>query len=187
MGLEAATFIHELDPSNPVGGSDPKAQGDDHIRLTKQTLQNTLPNVEGAVTASHTELNVLDGITATTAELNKMDGFTGSPTDLNEILTRLGGLKVAFCRGTGAAGIDTGYANKNVNSVTNPSAGAFVINYAAAGFSAPPMVIAICQNNSPSGFNITVFSVDANETALNMRNMSSILSSHIFLFLAVGT
>lgn len=78
MGLEAATFIHELDPSNPIGGSDPKSQGDDHIRLTKSTLQNTLPNVEGAVTASHTELNILDGATLTTAELNFVDGVTSA-------------------------------------------------------------------------------------------------------------
>lgn len=57
MGLEVATYIHELDPSNPIGGSDPKSQGDDHIRLTKSTLQNTLPNVTGPITLSHTQIN----------------------------------------------------------------------------------------------------------------------------------
>lgn len=78
MGLETATYIHELDPTNPVGATDPKSQGDDHIRLTKSTLQNTLPNVEGPVTASHTELNILDGATLSTAELNFVDGVTSS-------------------------------------------------------------------------------------------------------------
>lgn len=57
MGLESATYIHELVPTNPVGATDPKSQGDDHIRMFKQAVQNTLPNVEGAVQASHTQLD----------------------------------------------------------------------------------------------------------------------------------
>lgn len=64
MGLETATLIHELVSTNPVGASDPKSQGDDHIRLIKATLQNTFANVDGAVTASHTELNYVDGVTS---------------------------------------------------------------------------------------------------------------------------
>jgi hypothetical protein len=83
MGLETATFIHQLDPANPVGGSDPKSQGDDHFRMMKSTLQNTFPNVEGAVNASHTELNILDGATLSTAELNLLDGVTASTAELN--------------------------------------------------------------------------------------------------------
>lgn len=83
MGLEAATYIHELDPSNPVGASDPKAQGDDHIRMLKSSLQNTLPNVEGVVNASHTELNILDGATLSTAELNILDGVTATTAEVN--------------------------------------------------------------------------------------------------------
>lgn len=187
MGLEAATYIHQLDPNNPVGGSDPKSQGDDHFHLLKETLQNTFPNIEGEVTASHSELNILDGVTATAAELNKMDGFTGSTADLNNIISRFGGLKIAFARGTGAAAIDTTYANKNVNSISNPSTGAYIFNYAAAGFSMPPFVIAIVQNNAPAGFNLVVFSVDATEAAVNVRNMSSILSNAIVMLLAIGT
>lgn len=186
MGLEAATYIHQLDPANPIGGSDPKSQGDDHIRLTKSTLQNTFPNVEGEVTASHAELNILDGVTATAAELNKMDGFTGSTTDLNNILARFGGVKVAFCRCEAVGAVNAAYANKNVDSISNPSDGAFIINYASAGFTLPPVTVAICQSNSPAGFNITVFSVSATETALNIRNMSSILSDAIFMFIAIG-
>lgn len=85
MGLETATYIHELDASNPVGATDPKSQGDNHLRLIKSALQNTLPNVEGAVTASHTELNVLDGVTANTAELNILDGVTATAAELNKL------------------------------------------------------------------------------------------------------
>ena len=61
MGLEAATYISQLVATNPVGATDPVSQGDDHIRLLKQTIQNTFPNLNGAVTASPAELNQLDG------------------------------------------------------------------------------------------------------------------------------
>lgn len=63
MGLEAATYIHQLDPNNPVGSTDPKSQGDDHLKVIKATLLNTFPNVEGEVEASHEELNLLAGQT----------------------------------------------------------------------------------------------------------------------------
>jgi len=92
MGLEAATLIHQLDPANPVGGSDPKSQGDDHIRLLKTTIQNTFANVDGAVTSSHTELNKLTGVTATTAELNKLAGLTATTAELNKLAGTAAGL-----------------------------------------------------------------------------------------------
>lgn len=43
MGLEAATYINQLDSANPLAG-DRKNQGDDHLRLLKATLKTTLPN-----------------------------------------------------------------------------------------------------------------------------------------------
>ena len=110
MGLEAATLIHQLDPANPVGGSDPKSQGDDHIRLLKTTIQNTFANVDGAMTSSHTELNKLTGVTATTAELNKLagtaagltaaelsilDGLTATTAELNKLAGVAAGLTAA--------------------------------------------------------------------------------------------
>lgn len=61
MGLEVATFISGLVATNPVGATDPKSQGDDHIRLIKATLLATFPAITGAITATHTELNQLHG------------------------------------------------------------------------------------------------------------------------------
>lgn len=91
MGLETATYIHELVATNPVGATDTKGQGDDHLRLLKSTLQNTFANVDGPVTASHTELNILDGVTASTAELNFVDGVTSAiQTQLNTKLATNG-------------------------------------------------------------------------------------------------
>lgn len=69
MGLEAATYINQLNASNPVGASDPKAQGDDHIRLIKSTIQASFPNIAGAMTVSHTALN---SIATPTTPANKV-------------------------------------------------------------------------------------------------------------------
>jgi hypothetical protein len=46
MALETATYIADLNPTNPPG-TDPVAQADDHLRLIKQVLQNTFPNQTG--------------------------------------------------------------------------------------------------------------------------------------------
>ena len=59
MPLEAATYISDLNTSNPAA-SDQLAQGDDHLRLIKSALKTTFPNVTGAVTATHTRLNNRD-------------------------------------------------------------------------------------------------------------------------------
>jgi hypothetical protein len=76
MTVESATYINTLNPSYPASGG-PAGEGDDHIGLIKQVLQNTFPNLSGAMTASHTELNKLDGATISTAELNYLAGVTG--------------------------------------------------------------------------------------------------------------
>ncbi|MEF3075172.1 hypothetical protein V2P20_09055 [Methylobacter sp. Wu1] len=61
MALETGTYISDLVPANPPG-SDPKSQGDDHLRLIKSTIKATFPNITGAVTPTHTELNYVDGV-----------------------------------------------------------------------------------------------------------------------------
>src|SRR5262249_15191663 len=66
MGLEAFTFITSLNSSNPVGATDKKQQGDDHLRGIKTVLLASFPNISGAVTSSHTELNRLTGVTGVT-------------------------------------------------------------------------------------------------------------------------
>ena len=72
MALESTTYIDGLVTTNPTG-TDPRSQGDDHIRLIKSAIKSTFSAVAGEVTATHTELNILDGVTATTAELNYLD------------------------------------------------------------------------------------------------------------------
>lgn len=66
MSLESASFISQLVASNPVGASDPKSQGDDHLRLLKAVLQGSFPNIGAAMSASSAELNNLVGVTGLT-------------------------------------------------------------------------------------------------------------------------
>lgn len=82
MGLETGTYISDLVSANPLS-TDPKSQGDDHLRFIKSTVKATFPNVTGAVTGTQTELNILDGATLSTAELNILDGVTASTAELN--------------------------------------------------------------------------------------------------------
>ncbi len=55
MAIESATYISDLQPSNPAG-SDPVADGDNHIRLIKQALRNTFPALTGPVNLTNNQL-----------------------------------------------------------------------------------------------------------------------------------
>jgi hypothetical protein len=85
MALESTTYINGLVATNPAG-TDPKSQGDDHIRMVKSAVKTTFPNITGAVTPTHTELNYVDGVTS--ALQTQMDTkaplasptLTGTPT-----------------------------------------------------------------------------------------------------------
>lgn len=113
MGLETATLIHELDSSNPVGAVDTKAQGDDHIRLLKSTIQNTFPNIEGVVNASHTELNYLVG---DVARLSVSNVFTGAQQQITDAEAR-------WVAGTGAIDVllqaSTAFSAGRIGTTTN--------------------------------------------------------------------
>ena len=48
MALEDLTgtkYIDALNSANPVGATDAKNQGDDHMRGIKNVLKNTFPNI----------------------------------------------------------------------------------------------------------------------------------------------
>lgn len=74
MALETGTYISDLVATNP-GASDPKSQGDDHLKLLKSTIKASFPNVTGPVTATQAEINSVTG----KAPLNS-PAFTGTPT-----------------------------------------------------------------------------------------------------------
>lgn len=56
MPVEQAQYLDTLTPEWPLG-TDPQKDGDDHIRMIKQVLQNTFPNLNGAVTGTPAQLN----------------------------------------------------------------------------------------------------------------------------------
>lgn len=56
MPIEIATYIHQLDASNPAA-PDLLADTDNHLRMIKSTLKTTFPNIQGVVTSSHNDLN----------------------------------------------------------------------------------------------------------------------------------
>lgn len=60
MPVETATYISQLNATYPAGSED-RSTADDHLRLVKSVLQNSFPNVSGAVSATHTELSMLQG------------------------------------------------------------------------------------------------------------------------------
>ena len=51
MGLESATYINQLVDTNPLG-SDQISKGDDHIKLIKEVLQASFPDVVGQAAAT---------------------------------------------------------------------------------------------------------------------------------------
>lgn len=58
MGLETVTYISDLVTTNPVGATDQKAQGDDHLRAIKTGLLGSFPNFVGAaMTLTEAQLN----------------------------------------------------------------------------------------------------------------------------------
>lgn len=53
MGLEAASFVNGLNSAWPTA-SDQVSEGDNHLRLIKSVLKDSLPSVDQAVNAIHT-------------------------------------------------------------------------------------------------------------------------------------
>lgn len=56
MPLETGEFITDLVITNPLG-TDPKAQGDDHLRLLKKVLQQSFPAIDAEVLSTPDEIN----------------------------------------------------------------------------------------------------------------------------------
>ena len=122
MALETATYISGLVTSNPLP-SDPKSQGDDHLRLLKSTLRNTFPNISGAVSATHTELNYVAGVTS------------GIQSQLNAITTQLAaGISIdKVSAATASSTIGNGANQINWNwTLTGATGGGFNVSETSA-------------------------------------------------------
>jgi hypothetical protein len=81
MALETGTYISDLNVLNPVA-TDPKAQGDDHLRLIKSTVKNTFPQLTGPVNANQAEINRLVGITSPVVGTTETQTLTNKTVSL---------------------------------------------------------------------------------------------------------
>jgi hypothetical protein len=116
MGLETFSFISSLNATNPVGATDPKSAGDDHLRGIKATLLASFAAITGAVTASQTELNNLTGVTGKTGTGNVV--LSASPTLTGTVTAAT----VAATTITGAGSGITALNASNLASGTVPDA-----------------------------------------------------------------
>lgn len=69
MPVENPTYIDGLEPDWPLG-SDPESAGDDHFRLIKKAIQNTLPKFNSAVTITSDEINTFHGLSFLEADVS---------------------------------------------------------------------------------------------------------------------
>ncbi len=85
MGLETVTYLPELIQTNPIGASDPKSEGDDHLRIIKKSLLNTFGSFVGtagapkSVTLTEDQINDA-ALKAATATISALWNFTTRPT-----------------------------------------------------------------------------------------------------------
>jgi hypothetical protein len=78
VSIETATYLDDLNASLPAG-TDDRSEGDNHIRLLKSVLQNTFPNITGAVTVTQSDLNSIGTFASSTGETwTGTHDFTGA-------------------------------------------------------------------------------------------------------------
>jgi hypothetical protein len=93
MALESATYLPELTNTNPVGATDPKSEGDDHIRLLKKVILNSFGGFVGtagtpkSVTLTEDEINDA-AQKAAVATISALWDFTTEPTLNGDIVGR---------------------------------------------------------------------------------------------------
>jgi len=76
MGLETSTYVSDLVATNPLG-SDPKSQGDNHLRLLKSVLQTTFPNANKPLYFPNSEAKSSD-FSVLSSDQNKLFVITTS-------------------------------------------------------------------------------------------------------------
>lgn len=118
MGLEAATFVSQLNANNPVVG-DSKTQGDDHFRLIKSVLQSNFPNASKAFffpTSVVAQTGTVNVIASDERKIIPVDASAGAV-----VINLAGGLNDGF-------EIIVVKVDSSVNAVTIDPDGATLIN-----------------------------------------------------------
>lgn len=128
MPLETATYISDLNASNPIGATDPLSSADDHLRLLKATIKASFPGVTGAVNSTQGQLNLLNSLTALSVLANATNAGA-APAALQagadgQVLARIGAALV-FSGDYPRLSTNNVFLNGVNLSSTNPS---FILN-----------------------------------------------------------
>jgi hypothetical protein len=178
MALEDLTgsgkYIDDLVSANPAVGDD-VSEGDDHIRGIKNVLKLTFPSIDGAITATDTELNYVDGVTS--AIQTQIDSKTTNATHSGEV--------------TGATALtiaDNVVDEANLKVSNTPSNGYFLSAQSGnTGGMTWAEVDALPTQTSNSGKFLTtngsaaswaVLDTDANSTTKGLYEMANVISAN---------
>lgn len=115
MGLETGTYVNDLNTANPTS-TDPKSQGDDHLRLIKSVLKNTFAGFPGLVVATGIEaqgatvndyvVTVSPAPAAYTA--NFFLAFKPTHTNTNAVTIAINALTAKTLKGVDGAAVEAG-------------------------------------------------------------------------------
>ncbi len=115
MGLETGTYVNDLNTANPTS-TDPKSQGDDHLRLIKSVLKNTFAGFPGLIVATGVEaqgatvndyvVTVSPAPAAYTA--NFFLAFKATHTNTNAVTIAINALAAKTLKGVDGSAVETG-------------------------------------------------------------------------------
>ena len=147
MAVESASYVNQLNEKFPEGG-DSISEGDNHIRLIKQALVQSFPNVDSPVTASSEELNRAKAVFAQCTYNGQM--IVGTAIGISSVVwvdqAANGAPGIKFCRVNFANSLEPIDSNESSNSNGDINARAvvqvtcFANNASNTAFVAPTVI-----------------------------------------------
>lgn len=168
MALESATYISDLNSSNPAA-SDAISTADDHLRLIKSTIKATFPNITGPVTLAQGEFAPLASPT-----------FTGTPaaptasagTNTTQVATTAFVTAATTAERTATATLTNKTISADSNTLSGLAASSFVVSDASGNIDG-----SAAQKAIPSG---TVVGTSDTQTLTNKTiNASQLVDASI--------
>jgi hypothetical protein len=163
MTVEQAQYIKQLNPKFPEG-NDSVSEGDDHIRLIKEAITKSFPNIYAPVTATPEELNrggVFASVTYNGAEIVTSVGVKDVEWKLqDQHQSPWKYAKINFLEKLPSiTGDISSEANGDINAVANVQVTAFANRAAATAFVTPTVmdlepdfvVVGFYQHGLPDG------------------------------------
>ena len=179
MALESVTHISDLNVLNPTAG-DPKAEGDDHLRNIKTALKTDLPNISGAMTATHTALNAIAAGTGNTATGTGAANLGGTNNTVGAAYgANLGGTYAttravigATVQGSGGSSTTSGQAQIRklvLSGVTTDATPTVIVSDASAAGTANQLTLANNQSTLVDGLVVAHDSSDGKTASWVIR------------------